>query len=130
MTFDPSGIFNTAIGAIVGTIAGALLQTLRKDKLRDEVKQLKEQRIAGLETAVEAGFSAIETKMDNHIGNDQSQAVMTKLDELGKKMSRVEDKMDATREDVASLKTNRDRDREFLDNVNVALQRHKGEPHR
>ena len=130
MTFDPSGIFNTAIGAVVGTIVGACMQALRKDALKAEVKQLKDQRIVGLETAVEEGFDALETKLDKHISNDQSQAVMTKLDELGKKMSRVEDKMDATREDVASLKTNRDRDREFIDNVNGALQSHKREPHR
>lgn len=58
-----------AVSACVGTLVGALLQGLRKDDLRKEVAELKNEKVAALAADLKA-----------HVSSDRSLEFSTKLE--------------------------------------------------
>jgi len=124
-----------AVSACVGTLVGAFLQSLRKDGLKAELKVLKDQRIAGLEEATDQrfaglkrsiteGFRDLEQQLDEHVSEDKTQTVMTELKGISKKLEEVGQKMDLSREDIASIKATQKGDRSFLEGLNTSFREH------
>jgi hypothetical protein len=110
------------IGGLISSLIGLAYWTRLHKKVDDSAEEIKRLR--------DDNFAKLDKKVDEHIKDDKSQLILTKLDNLSGLVGKVSDKVDAVKEETArqgeAIKNNAD----FNRNLYGSLQTLRQEVHK
>ena len=127
-------VFREFIIAIIGGLASAIFTGgpltaiffYYRNRTDTSIRTLKED----LRHLRDGKIKKVETKIECHIEQDQAQQILTEIKHLVSKVELMSNKLDATREENASQRSDIKNNNDFIKNINQSLQDHKNRPHK
>jgi len=115
---DSSIIASSSLGTFVGAVVGSVFTWLLNNGTRNRLRDLEENRMR-----------AVENDFRSHVSADQSQGVSVSLVVVNKKLDKIDNKMDLTREDIARIEADTKANTAYINNLDRSFQLHKQNGH-